>query len=124
MLRSRQAVALALFVSGCFVEQSGGGNHLPVAVDDSAAVAEDGSVLIDALQNDSDSENHLIVVATVSLPSHGTATIENTVIRYSPGADYNGPDSFQYTIADSDGKAASASISVTVSAVNDAPISM
>jgi hypothetical protein len=41
---------------------------------------------------------------------------------YTPVANYNGPDSFNYTIADGKGGTASATVTITVTAVNDAPM--
>jgi large repetitive protein len=49
--------------------------------------------------------------------SAGTATCTTTVL-YTPDADYNGPDSFTYTAGDS----ASATVRITVNAVNDKPV--
>src|SRR5439155_12916016 len=43
-------------------------------------------------------------------------------ITYTPAPNYNGPDSFTYTIGDGHGGSATASVSVTVAAVNDAPV--
>ncbi len=55
----------------------------------------------------------------VSDPANGTATInpDNTV-RYVPAADYNGPDSFTYTVSDGHGGTAIASVDLTVTAVD------
>src|SRR5262249_33878656 len=60
--------------------------------------------------------------------SHGTVALVNGVITYTPAADYNGPDSFTYTISDDgttngagDFKTSTATVSVLVTEVNDAP---
>src|SRR2546422_7808648 len=45
-----------------------------------------------------------------------------TAISYTPAANYNGPDSFTYTIGDGNGGSASATVSVTVTSVNDNPV--
>lgn len=42
-------------------------------------------------------------------------------ILYTPAADYNGTDSFTYTITDLDGKMDPASVSITINPVNDTP---
>ncbi len=45
-------------------------------------------------------------------------------ITYTPAANYTGADSFSYTIGDGQGGSATATVSVTVSAVNDAPVAV
>ena len=46
----------------------------------------------------------------------------NNTVTYTPAANYFGPDSFTYTISDGRGGTASATVSITVSPVNDAPV--
>jgi hypothetical protein len=96
-------------------------NDAPVAAADLANVAEDGSVLIDVLANDGDVDGDALTLAAVGVPAHGTAVIEDGRIRYTPAADYHGADSFSYEIRDPGGLTAGATVSVTVSAVNDPP---
>jgi hypothetical protein len=96
-------------------------NDLPVARDDSASVAEDGTVLIDVLANDSDVDGDALILVGVGTPAHGTAVIENGRIRYTPNADYHGPDSFTYEVRDAADAAATATVRVTVNPVNDLP---
>ena len=45
-------------------------------------------------------------------------------VTYIPSANYNGPDSFTYTISDGHGGAATGTVSVTVTPVNDAPVAL
>ena len=97
-------------------------NAPPVAGDDSAAVAEDGSASIDVLANDIDPDGGALSVTAVGQPSHGsTALAADGTVTYVPVANYNGPDAFGYSIADSIGFADSATVNVTVTATNDAP---
>jgi Bacterial Ig domain/Domain of unknown function DUF11 len=93
----------------------------PVAVDDSASLDEDGSVLIAVRDNDSGGDGALSV-AQVAAPQHGTAVIEDGQVRYTPAADFFGDDSFTYTIADADGDEATAQVTIAVAAVNDVPV--
>ena len=53
--------------------------------------------------------------------AHGSVTFTATGVSYTPAANYNGADSFTYTIGDGNGGTATATVSVTVTAVNDAP---
>ncbi|WP_316354888.1 beta strand repeat-containing protein [Devosia sp.] len=101
----------------------GPANTLPVAVNDVAVVAEDGSTVISVLTNDSDADGHALSVTGAGAAAHGTVVVnQNGTITYTPTANYSGSDSFTYTISDGNGGIASATVNVTVSAVNDAPV--
>ena len=54
--------------------------------------------------------------------AHGTVTFTATGVTYAPVANYNGADSFTYTIGDGNGGSASATVNVTVTGVNDNPV--
>ncbi len=98
-------------------------NDGPVAVDDSATTPEDTAATIAVLTNDTDADGDVLSVTAVSTPSHGTAAINaDGTIRYTPAENYDGADSFSYTLADGHGGAATGTVSVTVSAVNDEPL--
>ena len=96
-------------------------NDAPVAANDSAEVDEDGSVDIAVLGNDSDVDDDTLTIVDISTPSNGTAVAANGGIRYTPNANYSGPDSFTYTISDGNGEESTATVSVEVEAVNDPP---
>ncbi len=96
-------------------------DEMPIAVDDAAEVAEDGSALVAVRANDSGGDGALSL-ASVTAPQHGTAVIEDGQVRYTPSPDFNGADSFSYTIADADGDEATATVSVAVASVNDIPV--
>jgi hypothetical protein len=97
-------------------------NDAPVANDDSAGTLEDTSVTIDVLANDSDVDGDTLTVTGVTDPSHGTVVINGDgTVTYTPDGDYNGSDSFSYTISDG-ALTDTAAVSVTVTAVNDAPV--
>ena len=54
----------------------------------------------------------------------GTLTVTNAVtgaFTFEPNANYNGPASFTYTIADANGGTDNATVNIAVNAVNDAP---
>ncbi|MCL5778083.1 Ig-like domain-containing protein [Limibaculum sp. FT325] len=87
------------------------------AADDSAATAEDQSVSIDVLANDPLGA----VVQSAGTPAHGSTAIKAGEIVYTPDPNFNGTDSFAYTILAPDGTTSTAEVSVTVTAVNDAP---
>jgi len=91
------------------------------AVDDAVGIAEDAAATqINVMTNDL--LPHQATVTNVSTPTHGTVTIVEgaAAISYQPDADFNGTDSFTYTIADSAGSD-TATVTILVSPVNDAP---
>ena len=97
-------------------------NDQPVAVDDYANVAEDGSVTFSVLSNDSDVDNDGLTV-TLNTASHGSTVNHNDgSVSYTPDANFNGSDSVQYSVSDGQGGAAQAVIYLNVTAVNDAPV--
>ena len=76
--------------------------HAPSAVDDDATIDEDAAIDIAVLANDTDPDGGTLSVTAVTDPPHGTATINpDGTVHYVPDAQYNGPDSFDYTVADS-----------------------
>jgi subtilisin family serine protease len=97
-------------------------NAPPVAGDDTATVAEDGSVDVPVLANDSDPESGPLSVSAAGPAAHGSVSINgNGTIHYAPAANYNGPDSFSYTVQDNVGFTDTGTVTVTVSPVNDPP---
>ena len=98
-------------------EQTG----LPVAVDDNAATDEDMPVTIDVLSNDNDGSGTGLTITATTDPSNGTVQIAGQEIEYTPDPDYNGSDSFDYTIEDGNSESSTATVTVTVNPVNDEP---
>ena len=102
-----------------------GGNQPPAAGADSGTVDEDGSVNIAVLGNDSDPDDDPLDVTGVSDPPNGSASVNgDNTINYAPDANFNGPDSFSYTLSDGKGGTDTGSVSVTVNPVNDAPVAV
>ncbi|GIX49563.1 MAG: hypothetical protein KatS3mg131_3774 [Candidatus Tectimicrobiota bacterium] len=98
-------------------------NDAPLALADSITTAEDTAVTVAVLANDSDPDGDTLSVISVTQGAHGTtAVLADGTIRYTPAADYSGTDSFSYTVSDPHGATATATVSVTVTPVNDAPL--
>ena len=98
-------------------------NHGPDAKDDSVTTAEDMAINVSVLANDVDTDLDSLTVSAVTQGAHGTVTINaNGTVTYTPAANYNGPDSFTYTVTDPFGGTDTATVSITVTAVNDAPV--
>ncbi len=99
-------------------------NDAPVAEDDAATINEDTPVTVDVLANDGDVENSLdpSTVIVTNDPSNGTVTVNpDGSINYTPDPDFSGTDSFVYQVCDTDGACDTATVTITVNPVNDAP---
>ena len=99
------------------------GNDPPKANDDSATAEEDTPIVtIDVLKNDSDPEKDRLVVVKASQGSNGSVNINtDSTITYTPGKNFFGNDTFTYTISDGRGGIDTATVNVTINAVNDTP---
>ena len=101
-------------------------NDPPVAVDDAATVAEDsGATPIAVLGNDTDPDTGTtLTITAVTQPTNGAVTFTGTGVSYTPAANFNGTDTFTYTISDGALGTDTATVSVTVTPVNDAPTAL
>ena len=99
----------------------------PVVGNDTFSVDEDDSLGLiisadDLLANDSGPDGGSLMITSVTQPSHGTLEPNGDGIwKYTPTADYFGPDGFTYTVADEAGDTASATVTINVTPVNDPP---
>ena len=75
----------------------------------------------DANPSCTDIDSASLTYAIVGAASHGTASIVAGKLHYVPNANYNGSDSFTYKANDGALDSNTATVSVTVNAVNDAP---
>lgn len=98
-------------------------NRVPVAGDDTVQLAEDTTALVAVRDNDGDGDGP-VLLAAASAPAHGTAQLSGDQVLYTPAPNYNGADSFTYTLRDEDGDEATATVRVTVTPVNDTPVAV
>ena len=97
-------------------------NTPPVATDDGGVtVTEDVALDIAVLANDSDPENDPLTITSATVGALGVTAINGSQITYTPTADATGADSFSYIISDGS-LSATATVSLMISAVNDAPV--
>ncbi len=101
-------------------------NDAPTAGNDDATTAEDTAADITVLSNDSDLDGDTLTVTSASVPAaQGTVTINaNGTLHFVPALNFNGPATISYTIGDGNGGFASATVTVTVAPVNDAPMAI
>jgi len=98
------------------------------AVGDAVATNEDTAIVFNPITGTNETsgadnfESAGRTLTAVGTPSHGTVSFTAAGnITYTPAANYNGPDSFTYTVT-SGGATETATINVNVAPVNDAPV--
>jgi Bacterial Ig domain len=99
-------------------------NNAPVANDVPVSTAEDTAVTITLSGTDADGDN---LTFDFTQPANGQLgplvligpTTAN--VTYTPKADFNGTDSFTYTVSDGNGGTDTADVTITVISVNDPP---
>ena len=101
-------------------------NDAPIAENGAYTTDEDTLLTISSpgvLANDADVDSINLTVVVTENPTSGVVVLENDgVFTYTPNADYFGADSFTYSVADDDGEVVTATVAITVTAVNDAPV--
>ena len=112
------ALSLAIF--------AGAEAAAPVAANDAYTVAEDTTLTIAApgvLANDTDADNNTLTAAVVAATTHGTLTLSaNGGFTFVPTANYAGADSFTYKANDGANDSNTATVTITITNVNDAPV--
>ncbi len=99
------------------------GNLPPQITAQPITTDEDLAVEIDLLATASDPEGDPLTLSAFTTPTLGVLeALGAGRVRYTPNADQHGSDSFEYTIADDQGGASSATQSLTITAQNDAPV--
>jgi hypothetical protein len=111
-------------------------NDPPVAIDDVTVTNEDTPVTLSVISNDDDPNDPLgnidpssVTTTGVLQPMNGTVTVNGDgTVTYTPNADFNGEDSFEYIVCD-DGTPLpalcdTALVIVTVNPVNDPPVAI
>ncbi|MCG8648772.1 MAG: Ig-like domain-containing protein, partial [Pirellulales bacterium] len=101
-------------------------NDAPVAGDNSYTTVEDQPLTVAAaglLTDDTDIENDPLTAVKVSDPLNGSVVINSDgSFTYTPAANFNGTDTFTYRANDGSLNSNDATVTVTVTAENDAPI--
>ncbi|MHC4556344.1 MAG: Ig-like domain-containing protein [Planctomycetota bacterium] len=96
-------------------------NRSPVAELQSVTVAEDMPGVITLTGNDPDTGDTL-VYSVVTDPSHGKLSGTAPDLTYTPSLNFRGPDSFTFRVHDGKADSTPATVSITVSPVNDLPV--
>jgi hypothetical protein len=96
-------------------------NHPPTANAQSIVTPEDQAVVATLTGTDPDAGD-VLTFRVVAAPLHGTLAGTSPHLVYSPAANYNGPDSFSFVANDGTVDSAPATVSITVTPVNDPPV--
>jgi len=101
-------------------------NDAPVATNDSYSTNEDTPLTMAApgvLGNDSDIDSATLAAVLVNGPANGTLTLNTDgSFTYTPAANFNGSDAFTYKVNDGSLESNTATVAITINAVNDAPV--
>jgi glucose/arabinose dehydrogenase len=97
-------------------------NLLPQALSQSASATEDQSVAITLAASDPDGAS--LTYSIVSAPAHGTLSGIAPNLTYTPAQDYFGADSFTFKANDGLADSNVATVAISVTGVNDAPVAV
>lgn len=100
-------------------------NDPPLARDDQYSTPEDTTLTIatpGVLANDSDAENDALTAVLVSPPTNGVLALNlEGGFSYTPNTNFNGVDVFTYRAGDGLAQSQPATVTITVTGVNDPP---
>lgn len=115
-----------IFLSRIRVVHAGSPNGVATANDDTVSTSEDTSLTLAApgvLANDTDPDGDVITPTVIIAPVNGSATLYiDGSLLYTPDTDFNGTDSFTYVVNDGTEDSTPATVTITVTPVNDAPV--
>ncbi|MEZ6117288.1 MAG: Ig-like domain-containing protein [Pirellulaceae bacterium] len=100
-------------------------NSAPVAANDAFSISEDNvlTTTVSVLANDTDADGDNLTAAVVSTTTNGSLTLNPSgTFTYTPNANFNGTDSFTYRANDGTENSQTATVTITVMAVNDPPV--
>lgn len=96
-------------------------NDLPTAQDNNFSVSEDNILNNSVLGLDVEGDTLTYIV--VSNPSHGLLSLNNNGnFTYTPTTNYHGTDSFTFKVNDGLGDSNTATVTLTITPVNDIPV--
>ncbi|MEP4149385.1 MAG: retention module-containing protein [Halioglobus sp.] len=97
-------------------------NNPPDAVNDGFSTEVNTPVSGNVLPNDSDPDNDPLTVTGNTQPANGTVTVNpDGSFTYTPNENFDGSDSFQYTITDGEGGSDTATVNIVVT---DEPVDL
>lgn len=95
----------------------------PNAKNDIFSIDEDNTLTNNVMTNDLGLGDPPVTIINNTNPANGSLSINpNGDFTYTPNANFNGVDSFSYTIQDIDGDQSTANVTINISPINDMPI--
>ena len=94
-------------------------NDIPEATEQNLTLEEDSSLTVVLTGNDIDGDT--LSYAVTTQPTNGTLSGEAPNFTYTPNENYNGTDSFSFTVSDGTAISEPANIGITINAINDTP---
>ncbi len=101
-------------------------NDDPIAIADEISTNEDTPVDIIVLENDTDIDSDVsaLTVSVHTNAENGLVELnsDNSTFSYTPNSNFNGLDTFIYTVCDTEGGCAEQTVQIEVIPQNDAPV--
>lgn len=103
------------------------GNAAPVANADAYSTPEDVPLTVAAaagvLADDTDADGDILTATVLTTPANGILMLQpNGAFMYTPNANFHGTDSFTYEARDAAASSGPATVTLTVTSVNDPPV--
>jgi hypothetical protein len=99
-----------------------GANDEPTASALAITTPEDTAVAVSLVGSDPDGDS--LTFTVVDQPSHGVLSGAAPNLSYTPSADFHGVDTFTFKTSDAVSDSLAASVAITVTPVNDAPVAV
>lgn len=99
-------------------------NVVPIANSQSVTTNEDTSVAITLSGTDADIPVQVLTFSLVNSPTNGVLSGIAPSLTYTPNTNFNSFDSFAFTISDGIATSNIATVIITITAVNDAPVAV
>ncbi|MDA9107634.1 tandem-95 repeat protein, partial [Flavobacteriaceae bacterium] len=104
-----------------------GVNDVPVAVANTITVVEDASITnTNVIANDNDVDGDTLSLTAATTAGSGTVAVnaDGLSVDYTPAANFNGTEVITYTVSDGTLTDETGTFTITVTAVNDAPVAV
>ena len=95
-------------------------NSVPFASDQNVSVTEQTSYIINLVA--SDAEGDALTYSIVDTPSNGTAVLTGRTVTYTSNSDTAVSDSFTFKVNDGVSDSSKATVTITITPINDSPV--